>query len=83
MYTGLTICRYLLGDANRVGFEMVANLSKLPPAGATVYALPIKIHDGSGGPVRMFAILNSGLGLVASVGVTLVLSTMTLYLQFE
>ena len=44
----------LLG-ANISGYEMVANLDKLPPAGAMVYGAPIKIKDGTGGAGRIFA----------------------------
>jgi hypothetical protein len=51
--------RYLLGEKNLFGFEMVANLNSLPPRGATVYAFPMKIYDGSGAPVRMFAFWNN------------------------
>jgi hypothetical protein len=46
---------------------MVANLSNVPPAGATIYAFPMKIMDGSGAPVRMFATWsNAALGLQSS-----------------
>lgn len=44
----------LLGE-NIPGFENVANLGELPPTGATVIALPAKIRDGSGGPLRIIA----------------------------
>lgn len=37
--------------------ENIANLDKLPPTGAFVIAAPIKLEGGSGGPVRVFAIL--------------------------
>jgi kynurenine formamidase len=37
--------------------ENVANLDKLPPTGAFIIAAPIKLEGGSGGPVRVFAIL--------------------------
>lgn len=37
------------------GFENVANLGELPATGAYVIALPMKIKDGSGGPLRMIA----------------------------
>ncbi len=37
------------------GFENVANLEQLPPAGAFVVALPMKIEGGSGGPLRIVA----------------------------
>ena len=46
--------RTLLG-ADIPGFENVADLDQLPPRGATVVALPIKIKDGSGGPLRIVA----------------------------
>jgi kynurenine formamidase len=46
--------RILLG-ANIPGFENVADLHLLPPKGATVVALPVKIKDGSGGPLRIVA----------------------------
>ena len=41
-------------EANIPGFEMVANLDKLPASGATLYAAPMKIKDGTGGPTRIF-----------------------------
>lgn len=44
--------------ANIVGLENVANLDKVPVTGATVFAIPVKIRDGSGGPLRIFAMLN-------------------------
>ena len=37
------------------GLENVASLDGLPPTGATVIALPMKIEGGSGGPVRIVA----------------------------
>lgn len=37
--------------------ENIANLSELPPTGAFIIAAPIKLEGGSGGPVRVFAIL--------------------------
>lgn len=36
-------------------FENVARLDALPPTGAYVVALPMKIKDGSGGPLRIVA----------------------------
>jgi kynurenine formamidase len=43
--------------ANVAGLENVANLDRLPERGATVIALPVKIGAGTGGPVRIVAIL--------------------------
>lgn len=37
------------------GFENVANLEALPATGSYVVALPMKIKDGSGGPLRIVA----------------------------
>jgi kynurenine formamidase len=48
--------RILLGH-DIPGFENVANLDQLPPKGATVVALPIKIRGGSGGPMRIVALV--------------------------
>ena len=44
-----------LYSANIPGFENVANLRGLPPVGAFVVALPMKIAGGSGGPLRIVA----------------------------
>jgi kynurenine formamidase len=38
-------------------FENVANLEKLPPVGAWIVALPMKIKGGSGAPLRIVAFL--------------------------
>lgn len=43
--------------ANVYGLENVANLDRLPPIGATLIALPMKIKGGTGGPTRIIAIL--------------------------
>lgn len=45
----------ILYTQNIPGFENVANLDRLPPAGSYVVALPMKIQGGSGGPVRIVA----------------------------
>jgi kynurenine formamidase len=46
-----------LFQANIPAFENVANLEQLPIQGATVIALPMKIKGGSGGPLRIMAIV--------------------------
>jgi kynurenine formamidase len=43
--------------ANRPGFENLANVDKLPAAGAVIFCAPIKIGGGTGAPARIFAIL--------------------------
>ena len=45
----------VLFKANIPAFENVANLHLLPAKGAFVIALPMKIKDGSGGPLRIIA----------------------------
>jgi kynurenine formamidase len=47
----------ILFAANIPGFENVANLEQLPPTGAWIVALPMKIKGGSGGPLRIVAAL--------------------------
>jgi kynurenine formamidase len=42
---------------NVSGLENLTNLHKLPPTGALVLALPMKIEGGSGGPVRVIALV--------------------------
>jgi kynurenine formamidase len=48
--------RLLLGQ-NIPAFENVANLERLPPTGSFVVALPMKIKGGSGGPLRIVALI--------------------------
>jgi len=48
----------ILFDKNIPAFENVANLDKLPARGFSVIALPMKIKGGSGGPLRIIALLN-------------------------
>ena len=42
---------------NVPGLENVANLDKLPPRGASIIVLPMKIEGGSGGPARPIALV--------------------------
>ena len=51
------IVHQVVNGANLYGLENVANLDKLPPKGAILLALPIKIKGGTGGPVRIIAVL--------------------------
>lgn len=50
----------ILFDRNIPGFENVADLSRVPPRGAYVFALPMKIKGGSGGPLRIVAFVPHG-----------------------
>jgi len=47
----------ILGAANVSGLENLASLEPLPRTGALVMALPIKTRGGSGGPVRVVALV--------------------------
>jgi kynurenine formamidase len=53
----------LAGAANVPGLENVAALEQLPPTGAWVIALPMKIGGGSGGPVRIIALVPRATGV--------------------
>ena len=47
----------VLAEANVPIFENVASLERMPPTGAWVIALPMKIEEGTGGPLRLVAFL--------------------------
>ncbi len=51
------IVHQVLNGANIYGIENIANADRLPPVGATLMALPVKIAEGSGGPARVVAVL--------------------------
>jgi len=51
------IAHRILNARNICGLENVARLDQLPETGATLIALPVKIRGGTGGPVRIIAIL--------------------------
>lgn len=47
----------IAAERNVPGLENLTNLDQLPPRGATVIALPMKIEGGSGGPLRAVALV--------------------------
>jgi kynurenine formamidase len=47
-----------LCGAGKLALENIANLDRLPPAGAVLYVLPIPIKDGTGAPARVFAVFD-------------------------
>jgi kynurenine formamidase len=47
----------ILSAANIPAFENLTNLDQLPPTGSFVVALPMKIRGGSGGPLRIVALI--------------------------
>jgi len=50
----------ILGQANGYALENVAHLDRLPPRGARITALPMKIQGCTGAPVRIIATLPEG-----------------------
>jgi kynurenine formamidase len=54
------IVHQIANGANVAGLENVTNLGELPATGAWVIALPMKIAGGSGGPVRIVALVPRG-----------------------
>jgi kynurenine formamidase len=51
------IVHQIAGASDVFGLENLADLDKLPPTGAVIIALPMKIGGGSGAPVRAIAVL--------------------------
>lgn len=51
------IAHQIFNGANVYGLENLANLDQLPEKGAFLIALPMKIENGTGGPVRVIALL--------------------------
>lgn len=51
------IVHQILTGAGIYGLENIANLDRVPVTGATLIALPMKIGGGTGGPVRIVALL--------------------------
>lgn len=47
----------IICGANKLALENIANLDKLPAKGATLYAMPMLIKNGTGAPARVFAVL--------------------------
>ena len=47
----------ILGGGKYI-IENIANASQLPPVGAKIIALPLKIEGGTESPIRMIAIIN-------------------------
>jgi kynurenine formamidase len=49
----------IMHGAGKYGLASLANLDQLPPQGAVVVAAPLKIVQGSGSPVRVFALVGA------------------------
>jgi kynurenine formamidase len=48
---------HYLHGAGRYGLQCLTNLHLLPPTGAVVFAAPLKVHEGSGSPLRALALI--------------------------
>lgn len=51
------VVHHITHKAGRYHIENVANLAKLPAKGAFIIVAPIKVEGGSGGPARVFALI--------------------------
>lgn len=56
-FTPMFPCHNMMQGAGKFGLTQLNNLDKLPPRGAVIIALPLKITGGSGSPVRPIAIV--------------------------
>ena len=54
--TGYPVHRTILG-AGKYLIENIANAGSLPPTGAKIYALPMKIADATEAPIRLIALV--------------------------
>ncbi|MFN4098263.1 MAG: cyclase family protein [Pararhodobacter sp.] len=48
---------HFLHGAGRYGLQCLTNLHLLPPCGAVLLAAPLKVHEGSGSPLRVLALV--------------------------
>jgi kynurenine formamidase len=55
-------CHYYMHGAGKYGLQCLCNLDLLPATGALIVAAPLKILDGSGSPLRVFALVPSARG---------------------
>jgi kynurenine formamidase len=51
----------IFNGAGVYALENVASLERLPAQGSTIIALPVKIREGTGAPVRIIALVHPGL----------------------
>lgn len=51
---------HFLHGAGRYGLQCLTGLDRLPPRGALIFAAPLKVHEGSGSPLRVLALAPRG-----------------------
>jgi kynurenine formamidase len=54
-------CHYYMHGDGKYGLQCLCNLDALPPTGVLIVAAPLKILQGSGSPLRVFALVPSRL----------------------
>ena len=50
-------CHFYMHGAGKYSLQCLCNLDRLPPAGALIVAAPLKVREGSGSPLRVFALV--------------------------
>ncbi len=50
-------CHYYMHGAGKYGLQCLTNLDQLPTTGAMIVAAPLKLRQGSGSPLRVFALV--------------------------
>lgn len=50
-------CHHFMHGAGKYGLQCMTNLDQLPAKGALILAMPLKLQDGSGSPLRVLALV--------------------------
>lgn len=50
-------CHHFMHGAGKYGLQCMTNLDQLPARGAVIIAMPLKLQDGSGSPLRVLALV--------------------------
>jgi len=53
-------CHHYMHGSGRYGLQCLTNLDRLPPTGAILFCPPLKIRQGSGSPLRVLALVETG-----------------------
>ncbi|XP_064621524.1 isatin hydrolase-like [Lineus longissimus] len=66
---------------NKIGYENLANVEKMPARGATIVAFPMKIKGGTGGPARVVAMWNGSTRTTVNI-LSLVIAALSVIIYF-
>lgn len=66
---------------NKIGYENLANVEKMPARGAIIVAFPMKIKGGTGGPARVVAMWNGSTRTAVNI-LILALATLPVIIYF-